>query len=449
MAAGVAGGGRVGLGAEPVVRRGVHHAPIRLAEVGLGRPLDPLDPGTPLLGDDLDHAAGGFGPVERRRGRTLDDLEALDVLRVDGVQRARRLHRPVAGARDSGEGGLDADTVHVDHRVEPRVQRARPTDPDLRSGPGFAAVLHEGQPRRTGRQQLRHVVDGGHFRDLVRTDAGHRVPDGPLLRPARRPRHHQLFQVDGLLAQGEVGYRHLPRRYRHVHRLVPEADDLGLDRVGAYRHVQDQVLAAGVGQSAALGAQQADLGSGQRTLRRRVRDLAPDRPGGLGRQGHDTGHDKGQRRKQPHGSTTNFPKGHHSPPANRGGGFGSPEPGGAPGAPRGCSAREAGRALPPRSRRFRRGSFMKRTSLFPIHLLSLEGCGPAPHSRREESPQKNPSDSCPSGANRTGYGGLRGDRSLAAYFGFIAALWRAGSFVLEYELTVNGVLTLLPPATPR
>ena len=40
----------------------------------------------PGLGEDLDHAPGGLGAVQRGSGRPLDDLDAGNVLRVDVVQ---------------------------------------------------------------------------------------------------------------------------------------------------------------------------------------------------------------------------------------------------------------------------------------------------------------------------------------------------------------------------
>src|SRR5690606_40351911 len=60
------------------------------------------------LGDDLDHAVRGFGPVEGSGGRSLDDLDALDILRVDVVQARGGATR--TSARD---GAVHPDAIDV------------------------------------------------------------------------------------------------------------------------------------------------------------------------------------------------------------------------------------------------------------------------------------------------------------------------------------------------
>src|SRR5690606_8655064 len=55
-----------------------------------------------LLRDDLNHACRRLGAIQRRSGRSLDDFDALDVLRVEVVEggglSATANVRPVLGA---------------------------------------------------------------------------------------------------------------------------------------------------------------------------------------------------------------------------------------------------------------------------------------------------------------------------------------------------------------
>ena len=92
--------------------------------------------GLAALGEDLDHAAGRFRAVERRRRRALDDLDALDVFGADVVEWERILSRVRHGRRVAAE---DAHAVDVDDRVVP-----------LRDAV-VAAQLDHDRPRRAAR----------------------------------------------------------------------------------------------------------------------------------------------------------------------------------------------------------------------------------------------------------------------------------------------------------
>ena len=86
-----------------------------------------------LLRDDLDHAVGRFRSVDRRGGGTLDDLDALDVGRVDVVHPALdRVALRAETARDAGRSQVgrvvDANAVDVDQRIVRETNAARSAD---------------------------------------------------------------------------------------------------------------------------------------------------------------------------------------------------------------------------------------------------------------------------------------------------------------------------------
>src|SRR5581483_8205894 len=66
--------------------------------------------GLPVLGEDLDHTAGGLGAVERGGCRPLDDLDVVDVGGVDVLQRVRGGAPTPPVARRLVD---DPDAVHV------------------------------------------------------------------------------------------------------------------------------------------------------------------------------------------------------------------------------------------------------------------------------------------------------------------------------------------------
>src|SRR5690606_39056764 len=77
-------------------------------------------PAHATLRDDLDHAVRRLRAVQRRRGRTLDDLDALDVGRVDVVEPthvgAAALGWPAPGI------AVHADPIDVNDRLVPLRQ---------------------------------------------------------------------------------------------------------------------------------------------------------------------------------------------------------------------------------------------------------------------------------------------------------------------------------------
>src|SRR5690606_12592055 len=114
------------------------------AEVELGGSL------RSLLRDDLDHSRRGLGAVQRRRGRPLDDLDALDLVRVEVLEDA---HLTTARAAVPEEGSrlrlvVHPNAVHVDQRLLVPLQARCAANPDRRAGADVARRAGEGEPRR-------------------------------------------------------------------------------------------------------------------------------------------------------------------------------------------------------------------------------------------------------------------------------------------------------------
>src|SRR5690606_27369916 len=72
---------------DPEVRRDIAEA-----DLGTSREADAVRGTTAGLRRDLDHAVPGLRAVQRRRGRALHDLDALDVVRVDVRHAAHDQH---------------------------------------------------------------------------------------------------------------------------------------------------------------------------------------------------------------------------------------------------------------------------------------------------------------------------------------------------------------------
>src|SRR5690606_14263488 len=117
------------------------------------------------LRDDLDHAVRRLGPVERRGGRALDDLDALDVVGVDVVQtadiRAAALRGPAPRL------AVHPDPVDVDDRLVPLRQTPDATDPDGRARADLPRPRHHHQPRDPLAEELVDVRRGRGRQDLV------------------------------------------------------------------------------------------------------------------------------------------------------------------------------------------------------------------------------------------------------------------------------------------
>src|SRR5690606_10374408 len=113
--------------------------------------------GRALLGEDLDHAAGRLGAVQRRGGRTLDDLDALDVRGVDVVEWRGDLPR----GRVRGRGAaVDPHAVHVHDRLVALRDAVVAAQPDRAARARPARVLAHLDARGGGGQVVLRVSRG-------------------------------------------------------------------------------------------------------------------------------------------------------------------------------------------------------------------------------------------------------------------------------------------------
>jgi hypothetical protein len=213
---------------------GVAEGPLALT--GRDRPLRGAGP-SPLR-DDLDHPVGGFGPVEGRCRRPLDDLDALDLFGVDVVQAAEDgAAEPLY--RDPGvDGVVHPDPVDVDEGLGAEREAGNAPDPDLGTrshlGGGGPHLDPGGPPHDVGRD----VGNPGDLGDVLGLDRCDRVPDLPARLRTHRARHHDLVDADGRLGKGDTDV-HVTGPDLPGDRPVPDAGESKRDlRRGQGREVK-------------------------------------------------------------------------------------------------------------------------------------------------------------------------------------------------------------------
>ena len=141
----------------------LRRAPRRAAQVGLSVAV-----GYVLLAGALqwvaNHTGRRFCSVERPRRRPLDDLDALDVVRVQVVEHARCtpfralfLETSVFDRRAGVGGVVDPYAVDVDEGVGGQGEAPDAPDPDRRAGAHVSGPPCELEARSSSRQQLLHV----------------------------------------------------------------------------------------------------------------------------------------------------------------------------------------------------------------------------------------------------------------------------------------------------
>ena len=172
-------GGAAGFTLEGDVLVGIHHverAPVIDAHAH-ETVVDNLRLAFPgLFRSDEDHAVGALRSVDGRRGGILQNVDRLDVARVD-----------------RGERLVVGNTVEHDQRVVARVGRTRAADADRTSVDADA-----GHTDQAGGQVV--CRNAG---DLFGRYRSHRSGDVLTLH-GRIARHHDIFQTDHVLAQRHV-----------------------------------------------------------------------------------------------------------------------------------------------------------------------------------------------------------------------------------------------------
>jgi hypothetical protein len=230
--------------------------------------------GPALLRRDHDDAVRRVGAVERRGGRTLDDLDRLDLVRVQITDPAR-----LAATREQGARVRVArhpDAVDDVDRIVRQVQAVVAADADARARPGLGSERH----RHTGCAGGEHLLNRRHRRlgdDLGGVDVRDRVTElGAAGFPRRR--RHDFLQSDGDLLQREVQRRRFASGHRYRLPLLAEADPEHAHARRARRHVAQRVATLGVCRREQRRADDDDARVGHRLRRADFRYPSCNRP---------------------------------------------------------------------------------------------------------------------------------------------------------------------------
>ena len=212
-----------------------------------------------LLGEDLDHSGGGLGAVEGGGRGSLDDLDAVDVVGVDVVERAVGILGSVLAR---GRLALGTHPVDVDEGLVAERDAHVAAQADVRAGTGVPRAELDA---RAGDARLKQLADVVHrLGDFGEVDLLDRVADLATAGLARGPGDDDLVEVDDFFVQLEVHAGRLVVGDGHLLRRAGVADQLDAKRVGACRDVDDQVASRGVGEAAETGALDEHLSGGQR-----------------------------------------------------------------------------------------------------------------------------------------------------------------------------------------
>ena len=247
-------------------------------------------PSQAVLGEDLNDSRRRLRAIQRARRRALDDLDAVDVRRIDVVERARLI---VATAETIGvvEGGPvtavtlapHADAIHVNDRLVTLADAHRAPQADLRALARHAARLHHAQPGGPRLQQLIHAR--WRILDLRQVDLRDRVAhlSHPCL-PGRAGHDDRIeLQHTGCELQGRrcslIG-EHDQVRGGH---LEPDREHAQLART--HGDVQQRERSAGPRAGADIDADERNLGTNDWLPCGQRRDFAFDRPGLSGQAG--------------------------------------------------------------------------------------------------------------------------------------------------------------------
>ena len=234
--------------------------------------------GTAPLGEDLDYAVGRLTAVQRRGRGAFQDLDAFDRLGTDVVQTGR------CGCRRADVGAttavVDADTVHVHHRLVRHRETARPADADPRARARDTARRGHGHRRLTSGQRLgerlhRRVVDARHVY------RGNRVAQLFLLDRGSGSRYHDRFECNHGLPHLEVQLQRLGCGESCGRRCarIPDHADPEIDV--ANRDIQNLVRAVVICYGRQARIEHMDLNAHDRVSRTGLRHDPTDRSSSL------------------------------------------------------------------------------------------------------------------------------------------------------------------------
>jgi hypothetical protein len=103
--------------------------------------------------EDVNDAAGGVRPVTRRRCRSAQNEDAIDIVDGNIVQAGWRL--PASLQSHRVQLPFDADAIDEQQWLLCHEDPAGPTHPNARTGAGDATRLQYADPRQSGRERLR------------------------------------------------------------------------------------------------------------------------------------------------------------------------------------------------------------------------------------------------------------------------------------------------------
>ena len=200
--------------------------------------------GAPLLRNDLNHAGRRLGAIQGRRGRPLDDLDALDVGGIDVVE--------------SGETGPDparryvvvhADAVDVEQWVPAELHAAPPPDQNPASAAGVPLTGADNHAGNAGVQEFAGGRDGCRLDERGGFDGPQGIPERPPAHASRCARHHDLVETDRRVRHRDSQVR---RAALCLDQLGPDADSAHTQGERAGRHAGESEAACRVGENAQI-----------------------------------------------------------------------------------------------------------------------------------------------------------------------------------------------------
>ncbi len=230
--------------------------------------VDRGPPGLAALGSDHDDAVRAARSVDRRRGRVLQDVHGLDVVRAEPVDRRDAL---AADAQLRDVACDHGNAVHHVERIAVGRDGRRAPDSQADRVAGIAGVLDHLHARRLALEGGVHARDRLE-REVLRVDRGHGRAQLAAELGAVADRHHFL-ELGDAGRQHEVGRRlAFADLHRALQRAVP--DHLNPDAQQPRAEVGQAILAVGVGLGAPVSPDDADRGARHRAAGSGVGDRA-------------------------------------------------------------------------------------------------------------------------------------------------------------------------------